>query len=100
MARGARRAGIIAEERRHAARWHYLSFADDVGFLGAVIVRSHGFLTAVQRATDLGINPGGEVMCQPIPRRDLCRVPADLRNRLLTEAEVRERLEGRSVSEH
>src|ERR1039458_5573411 len=64
MARGARRAGIIAEERRHAARWHYLSFADDVGFLGAVIVRSHGFLTAVQRATDLGINPGGEVMCR------------------------------------
>ena len=100
MARGARRAAIIAEEHRYAARWHYLSFADDTGFLGAVIVRSHGFLTAVQRATDLGINPGGEVMCQPIPRRDLCRVPADLRNRLLTEAEVRERLEGRSVSEH
>jgi hypothetical protein len=29
MAKGARRAAIIAEEHRHAASWHYLSFADD-----------------------------------------------------------------------
>jgi hypothetical protein len=63
------------------------------------IVRSFGFLTAIQRATDLGINPGGEVMCTPIPRKDLCRVPADLRNRLLSETEVRDRLEGRQMCE-
>lgn len=69
MARGARRAAIITEEHRHAARWHYLSFADDSGFLGGVIVRSYGFLTAIQRATDLGINPGGEVMSTPIRER-------------------------------
>jgi len=97
MAKGARRAAIIAEEHRHAALWHYLSFADDTGFLGGVIVRSYGFLTAIQRATDLGINPGGEVMSTPIPRKDLWRVPTDLRNRLLSEDEVQDRLEGRRM---
>jgi hypothetical protein len=97
MAKGARRAALIAEENRHAARWHYLSFADDTGFLGGVIVRSYGFLTAIQRATDLGINPGGEVMSTPIPRKDLWRVPADLRNRLLSGDEVQGRLEGRRM---
>ncbi len=97
MAKGARRAAIIAEEHRHAARWHYLSFADHTGFLGSVVVRSHGFLTAIQRATDLGINPGGEVVCTPIPRKDLWRVPTDLRNRLLSEDEVQGRLEGRRM---
>jgi hypothetical protein len=97
MARGARRAAIITEEHRHAARWHYLSFADDTGFVGGVIVRSHGFLTAIQRATDLGINPGGEVMSTPISRKDLWRVPTDIRNRLLSEDEVRDRLEGRRM---
>jgi hypothetical protein len=99
MAKGARRAAIIAEEHRHAARWHYLSFADDTGFLGGVIVRSYGFLTAIQRATELGINPGGEVMSTPIPRKDLWRVPGDLRNRLLSEDEVQDRLEGRRMSD-
>jgi hypothetical protein len=39
-------------------------------------------------------------MCQPISRRYLYRVPADLRKRLLDEAKVRERLEGRSISDH
>ena len=99
MARGARRAAIIAEEHRHAALWHYLSFADDSGFRGGAIVRAHGFLTAVQRATDLGINPGGGVMCWPIPRKDLWRVQPDLRNRLLSEDEVLHKLEGRSMRE-
>lgn len=97
MAKGARGAAIIAEEHRHAARWHYLSFADDTGFLGGVIVRSYGFLTVIQRATDLGINPGGEVMSTPIPRNDLWRVAKDLRNRLLSEDEVPDRLEGRRM---
>jgi hypothetical protein len=97
MARGARRAAIIAEEHRHAARWHYLSFADGSGFRGGAIVPSYGFLTAIQRATDLGVNPGGEVMCTPLTRKDLLRVPAELRNRLLSEDEIRERLDGSMV---
>lgn len=99
MAKGARRAATITEEHRHAARWYYLSFADDGGFLGGVIVGSCGFLTAIQRATELGINPGGEVMCTPIPRKDLCRVPPDLRNQLLPQDKVRNRLEGRGMGD-
>ena len=67
--RGAKRARLIAEERRHSPGWFYLSFATDFEFLGAAVVRAQGFLTAVQRASDLGISPGGDVVCQgPIPK--------------------------------
>jgi hypothetical protein len=89
---------MIAEERRHRPRWHFLSFADSTRFRGGAIVRAHGFLTAVERATDLGINPGGEVLCSPIRRKDLWRVPPELRNRLLSEEEVLTRLDGRSIA--
>src|ERR1700678_538527 len=58
-AKGARRALLIAEERQHKARWIYLSFATGYEFLGAAIVRGHGFLTAIQRDSDLTLNPGG-----------------------------------------
>lgn len=58
MAKGVRRAAMIAEEHRRAARGHYLGFAEATGFLGAVI---------------------------------------DLRNRLLSEDEVRGTLEGRRM---
>jgi hypothetical protein len=97
--RGGRRARLLAEERRHSLGWFYLSFATGHEFLGAAIVWAHGLLTAVERASDLGINPGGEVMCCPIPRKNLRRVPADLRNRLLSETEVRKRLEGKRIGE-
>jgi hypothetical protein len=98
--RGAKRARLIAEERIHSPSWFYLSFATDYEFLGAAVVRAQGFLTAVQRASNLGINPRGDVMCQgPILRKGLHGVPAALRNRLLTEAEVRRHLDGKRVSE-
>jgi hypothetical protein len=98
--RGAKRARLIAEERRHSPGWFYLSFATDFEFLGAAVVRAQGLLTAVERASNLGISPGGDVVCQgPIPRKDLHRVPGGLRNRLLTEAEVRKHLEGKRVGE-
>ena len=58
-AKGARRAVLITEERQHKARWFYLSFATGYEFLGAAIVRGHGFLTAIQAASDLNIDPGG-----------------------------------------
>ena len=92
-AKGARRALMIAEERQHKARWFYLSFATGYAFLGAAIVRGHGFLTAIQRASDLNINPGGGVMDRPLNWRHMKRIPADLRNRLLSGEEVDTRLE-------
>jgi hypothetical protein len=92
-AKGARRALLIAEERQHKARRIYLSFATGYEFLGAAIVRGHGFLTAIQRASDLNINPGGGVMDRPLNWRHMKRIPANLRNRLLSKEEVDTRLE-------
>ena len=92
-AKGARCALLIAEERQHKARWFYLSFATGYEFLGAAIVRGHGFLTSIQRASDLNINPGGEVMDRPLNWRHMKRIPVDLRNRLLSREEVDTRLE-------
>jgi hypothetical protein len=84
-AKGARRALLIAEERQQKARWFYLSFATGYAFLGAAIVRGHGFLTAIQCASDLNINPDGGVMHRPLNWRHMKRIPADFRNRLLKE---------------
>ena len=92
-AKGARLALLIAEERQHKARWFYLSFATGYEFLGAAIVRGHGFLTAIQHASDLNINPAGGVMHRPLNWRHMKRIPADLRNRLLSKEEVDTRLE-------
>jgi hypothetical protein len=76
-AKGACRAVLIAEERQQKARWFYLSFATGYAFLGAAIVRGHGFLTAIQAASDLNINPGGEVMDRPLNWRHMKSIPAD-----------------------
>lgn len=58
-----RKRQLLAEEQGQPWCWWYLSFADDDngGFLGAVIVKAPGFIHAAEKATDLGINPGGEV---------------------------------------
>jgi hypothetical protein len=92
-AKGARRALLIAEERQQKACWFYLGFAIGCAFLGAAIVRGHGFLTAIQRASDLNISPGGSVMHRPLNWRHMKRIPADLRDRLLSGEEVDTRLE-------
>jgi hypothetical protein len=57
------------------------------------VYRDAPFLTAIQRASDLNINPGGEVMDRPLNWRHMKRIPADLRNRLLSKEEVDTRLE-------
>lgn len=90
-------ARVVAAERQRPIGWYYLSFAGEAAYLGSAIVRAHGILTAIQRATDLGIlRSRCDVTCWPIPKNDLQRVPPDLRNRLLTEREVRERLDGKA----
>jgi len=94
-----KRARLIAEERKHTVRWFYLSFATDTAFLGSAIVRAHGIETAKQRASELNANPGGEVMCVALTRKNMKRIPVDIRNRLLNEQGVRVRLEGKSVNE-
>jgi hypothetical protein len=92
-------AKLLAAERTQPRAWFFLSFASETAFLGGVIVAAHGILTATERATELGIHPGGDAMCWPVGRKYLHRIPVGLRNRLLTEAEVRERLGGKGASE-
>jgi hypothetical protein len=66
----------------------YLSFADDTGFLGAVIVKAHGITDAMFKTQHLGINPGGEIAAIPIPED---HIPADKYfNRLLSKQEIDE----------
>ena len=59
----------LAAERSGELRWWWLSFIDPegAGFLGVAIVEASGPLTAVERAVDLGVNPGGEVAILPLP---------------------------------
>jgi hypothetical protein len=45
-----------------ARNTYWLSFADESGNLGGCFVRANSPLEAVERAHELGINPGGEVM--------------------------------------
>jgi hypothetical protein len=48
-------------------------------FLGACIVEAPGFVSAIDRAHQLGINPGGAVVAYDTPKHDL-----SFRNRLIT----------------
>jgi hypothetical protein len=94
-----KRARIIAAEMKHSACWFYLSFATDTAYLGSVFVWAHGIETAKRRASDLGIAfPDAEVMCSSVPRKELWRLPAGDRNRLLNAADI-ERLDGKRVDE-
>jgi hypothetical protein len=88
--------GAVAE-RKLPLEWYYISFASDSEFLGSVIVEAHGPLTAVERATERGINPGGEAACAAVGVKHLRKVQLDLVNKLLTEAQVRGRLGGTGI---
>lgn len=56
------------------------------GFLGAVIVCAPFFIAAVDMATKLGCNPGGEVAAFPMIRSD--RTPREYWGRLLTREDI------------
>jgi hypothetical protein len=92
-------AALIAEERRKRGQWYWLSFANSIGFLGGAIVWAQGIETAVLRARELNISGGFrgdvDVFCEPIPTDVVRRhIPTDLRNRLLAENEILQRLKG------
>ena len=70
----------------------YMSFASDAGFLGAVMVMANNAVHAAERAWELGINPGGEVMALPVP--DGVEVPPEFRDRLLSREDIG-RLDGK-----
>ena len=74
--RNARMAQMIEHERRTGTLEPRLLYFTDpdapVGqrFLGACIVMAPGFITAIQRAHQLGINPGGAVLHYDAPEHD------------------------------
>lgn len=68
----ARLTHLLDQEEGNEEEWHWLSFADPklpqgTQFLGVAIVKAKGFMHAVTRAHDLGVNPGGEVAGYPCP---------------------------------
>jgi hypothetical protein len=78
---------IDAEELTGTLEPVFLYFMDPekpVGqkFLGACIVVAHGFITAIDRAHQLGINPGGAVLHFDTPPHD-----ESMRDRLITSDE-------------
>jgi hypothetical protein len=58
---------MMADESRREPFWHYLSFADERGFLGVCWVKARGIIDTTQVADAHGCNPGGEVLCQALP---------------------------------
>ena len=83
----ARTQELLLEEANEPLRWWYLSFADDK-FIGVVVTKARGIISARMNCARLGINPGGQLMAVTIP--DECKVPnvTDC-DRLLNEDEVR-----------
>jgi hypothetical protein len=76
---------IALEEVAQPEAFWYLSFAGETEFLGAVVVKARGFMLALMRANELGINPGGQVAGFPVAEGTENKLPHD---RLLTLADL------------
>ena len=81
----------------------YCSFADDFRCRGVLILE--GALSPVEaarRAWELGLNPGGQLLCgvypEELPEKEYLR-GFENRNRLLSPTEARDLLGGKSVRE-
>jgi hypothetical protein len=72
----------IDMEMEQPEEWCGLSFALTGRFLGFTIVRARGMATAVRRAHQLGINPGGEVLMYTFDR--VSKPPDDIFEKLVT----------------
>ncbi len=59
---------LIKEESSLESRQLWLSFCDTDKpkgdqFLGVIVIESCGLATAIQKLWEMGINPGGQVLC-------------------------------------
>jgi hypothetical protein len=81
---------LLTEESAIPKRWHYCSFASEkCGFLGGLFIEGNGIGQISLLTHMLGLNPGGEMICLPIP--DDAPMPLEkYRNRLLTKQELTE----------
>lgn len=69
-------------------QWMLLSFANVEGFLGGAVVYASDVSDAADKAWDMGINPGGEVLAFPIP--EAFTIPDRFQKKLLTRDECNE----------
>jgi hypothetical protein len=60
-------AALVAAEATNDTEWWWLSFANDEEFLGLVLIKAGGLMSAVSATHMLGINPGGQVAGWPLP---------------------------------
>ncbi len=84
-----RKASLMAAERREPKRLFWISFADELGFLGVVITEAQGVGTASEKCWELGINPGGQMAAWEIPPK-MMQVPREFWDRLLTKEQIAE----------
>ncbi len=68
----------------------WMSFANEMGFLGACLVRAYNVDLAVRRTWELGINPGGEIMICTLERGVLEKIPDKWIEKMLVKHEVEE----------
>lgn len=78
---------IAARKELPSKQW-WLSFADDDGFRGAVIVHANEFVEAVMEANLYQINPHGECQGMEVPEGKV--VPREWTYRLLDRATCEE----------
>ena len=57
---------VMREVAGEPISWWWISFTDTTGFLGAAIVQGHTVGSALTRAHELGVNPGGEAVLAQI----------------------------------
>ena len=74
---------LMSQEKTKPKKLLWLSFGDADGFRGAVITKERGIMTAIVRTRQLGINPGGEVLCLEMDDtpQDVVRVYEGIRER-------------------
>lgn len=92
----ARRDKLLKEEASQPESWWWLSFAGDEGFIGAILTKANGFISAVQKTHTLGINPGGEVKGAQLPD-EIMDTPTGrkhiaLADRLLSKSDIETKL--------
>lgn len=78
---------IAARTERPEQMW-WLSFADENGFRGAVIVHAEDFITAVMECNIRSINPHGECRGMPVPLTKT--IPEKWKYRILSREECSE----------
>lgn len=83
-----RAAKLLDAEMTQPLSWWYLSFASESGFLGAVLVRARGFVSAHRVVHVLNLSPGGEVQGYELGPTLPPAVTTEMICRLLTREEL------------